>query len=223
MGYICGVTRPLSSMWLHELSPNSVRPSSSATWGLFGKIASTSFYLLSNFDDGQQYIWKYIFCIQIVPSTIFIILSLTYFKNIDSVNYYMSRGNISQAKNMLESYLQIEQADFILKDYVKTQQKQDEFLKPEKGSFLSHFKMIYNNYFHEFIYATVFSLIFVLTSKTSYWSFLQLFCLKNKDSQKDKKMVVFLTSLTRITMLISVSISIKYKVNKYRKTSYVIG
>lgn len=223
LGYACGISRPLSSIWLHELSPNSVRPTSVAKWGLVSKVACVSFFFLSNLDDNGPYIWKIIFVIQVIPLVIFIILGLTIYKDYDSLSYLMAKNKESQARSMLGNYMDSENVEEMIDEYKKVQKKHNDFLIDENGNKVNFVKMIYKNYLHEFFYATLISLVFLLTQKTTFWAFYQKFIIKDQNNQSEKKIAVFVTSLTKVATLIAIALSAKFKINKFRKTSWVIG
>lgn len=223
LGYASGLSRPLSSIWIHELSPNSVRPQSVSMWGLVGKIASVTFFFLANFDDGGIYIWRAIFVIQAIPCVLFIIMGLTCYKNIDSVSYYMSQEKTNETKEMLESYMHTEPAEVIIDDYLKIQQKHSEFLIGKDGQKVGFVKVICQNYLRELAYATIISFTFLCTQKTSFWAFVEQFCIIDPRNASEKRVVVGVISCTKIATIIAVSLSMKFKINKYRKRSYTIG
>ena len=66
-------------------------------------------------------------------------------------------------------------------------------------------------------------MVFLLTQKTTFWAFYQKFIIKDQNNQSEKKIAVFVTSLTKVATVIAIFLSAKFNLNKFRKKSWVIG
>ena len=172
MGYIAGLVRPALQTFIFQLSPPELRQKAISIYAMMLNCGMFVAVVWSFLDDGGTFMWRLAILIQMIPSSLFVIFSLTCFKNIDLPSNMISMKKETEVEKMMQYYMKDSQVTFLIKKHKESIESEKQQYEKIKGRKCGKIRFLVSYYNKEFTYGIYLAIASAFTMLNCYMQFI---------------------------------------------------